>query len=65
MGLVRPAVVGAAALAVVGGVLGGCGREPATGGLGSSSPAPVTLAVASDVADEIQLHGYDLQLQVS
>lgn len=52
-GVVRRAVVGAAALAVVGGVLGGCGHQPATGpapaapsshaadgGLSSSAPAP-------------------------
>ena len=59
--MVRDAVVGVAVLAVVGGVVGGCGQEPATrgasaafpapgsstavGGLGSSSQAPVGPAI--------------------
>jgi heme/copper-type cytochrome/quinol oxidase subunit 2 len=33
-------MVRVAALAVVGGVLGGCGREPATGAAAADSPAP-------------------------
>ncbi|HZD14367.1 MAG TPA: hypothetical protein VE196_04420 [Pseudonocardiaceae bacterium] len=40
MGMVRRAMVGAAALAVVGGVLGGCGREPGTGGASTAAPVP-------------------------
>ncbi|MDQ3765700.1 MAG: hypothetical protein M3460_31140 [Actinomycetota bacterium] len=39
--MLRSAMVGAAALGLVGvGVLGGCGREPATGGASAVSPAP-------------------------
>jgi hypothetical protein len=33
-------MVGAAALAVAGGVLGGCGREPGTGGASTAVPVP-------------------------
>jgi hypothetical protein len=40
MGMVRRAMVGAAALAVVGGVLGGCGREPGTGSASTAAPVP-------------------------
>jgi hypothetical protein len=38
--MVRDAIVGAAVLAVVGGALGGCGQEPATGGASAAFPAP-------------------------
>jgi heme/copper-type cytochrome/quinol oxidase subunit 2 len=37
--MVRRAMVGAAALMVVFGVLAGCGRDPATGGASSAPPA--------------------------
>ena len=40
MGMVRRTMVGVAALAVVGGVLGGCGREPGTGGASTAAPVP-------------------------
>ena len=38
--MVRNAMVGAAALAVVGGALGGCEQVPATGGASAAFPAP-------------------------
>ena len=37
--MVRGAMVGAAALVVVGGVLGGCGQASTTGGASAASPA--------------------------
>jgi hypothetical protein len=40
MGMVREAMVGAVVLAVLGGVLGGCGQKPATGGASAAVPAP-------------------------